>query len=165
MPVREKAEVEVLPMFMGRMHESMGQTLGAHALTEEEFWNGCDFVNELYVALIEGIDFNRVILEAGGMCSKKQDEDPDHQPKVQALYKHDSLIEDHNPEFNMEMSFCADCFRLCILRMQKHEVMHQADVEGTLPDERAPALPWPMPEDLAERMAELLKERKERWDK
>lgn len=164
MPVREKAEMAVAPMLAGTPSESMGQIIGAAALTSDQFWDVCDFINELFVALIEGTDFNRVILEASGLCSQKQDADPEHKPAVRALYKHDSLIEGHNPDYNMEVSFCADCFRLCILRMDKHEVMEQGDVENTLPEERAPTIGWPMPAKLAQQLAELLKERKEHWN-
>lgn len=162
MPVRDKAEVEVLPMLAGRLRSTMGQIVGASALGEEDFYNVSDFLNELFVAVFEAVDFNRVILEAGGMCTEKQDADPDHKPTIQARYKHDSLIEDHNPDYNLGLEFCADCFRLCILRVDKWRVMEQADVEETLPEDHAPE-GFELPEELVEQLASWCAKRKESW--
>lgn len=159
MPVRDKAEVDILPMFAGELHKAMGQVVGAEALGEEEFWDVSDFVSELFVKTMESIDFNRVILEAGGLCDQKQAGDPDHKPHVAARYKHDSLIEEHNPDFNLGVEFCADCFRLCILRLRKWEVMEQKDVAETLPEEHAPES-FELPGDLAEEFAAWCAKRK-----
>lgn len=164
MPVRDKAEVAVMPMLAGRAHWTMGQLIGFDGLSEEQYWNVADFMGELFVATMEAIDWNRVILEASGMCTEKQTADPDHKPKVQAIYKHDSLIEEHNPDFNQDVSFCADCFRLTILRLKKWEVMEQADVAETLPEERPPE-GWVLPRTLARELAEWLEKRKEAFTK
>jgi hypothetical protein len=162
MPVRDKAEVDILPMFAGELHKTMGQVVGAEALSEEEFWDVSDFVSELFVKTMESIDFNRVILEAGGLCDQKQAADPDHKPHVAARYKHDSLIEEHNPDFNLGVEFCADCFRLCILRLRKWEVMEQKDVADTLPDDHAPE-GYKLPEHLAGAFVRWVRQRKESW--
>jgi hypothetical protein len=162
-PVREKAEVDVLPLLAGKLHESMGHTLGAYALSEEQFWDVCDFVNELYVAVIEAVDFNRVILEAGAMCGEKQAADKDHLPAARqrhyGLHRDDSMFGEGE---GMQMEFCADCFRLCALRMEKHRVMEQEDVETTLPDEHArPG--WRLPDKLAVELADWVKRRREAY--
>jgi len=151
-----------MPMFAGELHTTMGQIVGAYALDEQDFYNVMDFVSELFVEVFEAVDFNRVILEASGMCTEKQEADPNHKPTVRSRYKHDSLIEEHNPDFNLGVEFCADCFRLCILRMEKWRVMEQADVAKTLPEDHAPK-GWKLPGQLAEELAAWLRNRKESW--
>lgn len=162
MPVRDKAEVGILPMFTGRLRFSMGHPLGADGLDDAQWFDAQDFVTELFVQTMESIDFNRVLLEAGAMCEKKQDADPDHQPKVRGVYKDDSLFRAPGSDLNMEMVFCADCFRLCTLRLRKHEVMVQEDVAETLPEEHPPE-GWKLPRHLAVEFAQWLKKRKETW--
>jgi hypothetical protein len=162
MPVRDKAEVDVLPMFAGELHKTMGQVVGAIDLTEDEFWDVSDFVTELFVTVFNSVDYNRVILEASGMCSEKQAADENHKPKVEARYKHDSLIEEHNPEFNLGVEFCADCFRLCILRVQKWNVMNDEDIVDTLPEDHAPEN-FKLPLRRAKQFATWCAKRKEDW--
>lgn len=152
MPVRDKAESNILPMFAGELHTTMGHVVGAFALDEEQYWDVSDFITELFVKVMESVDFNRVILEAGGMCSEKQAADPDHKPQVAARYSHDSLIEGHNPDFNLATEFCADCFRLCIMRQEKWRVMEQEDVVKTLPEDHAPER-FRLPSELAREFA------------
>lgn len=155
MPVRDKAEVTVMPMFAGPLRWTMGHVMGADSLNEDEFWEVGDFVTELYVATMEAIDWNRLVLEAGAMCSHKQEADPDHKPKVRGIYE-----DTHGEEnMNMNMTFCADCLRLVALRLQKHEIMEQDDVEGTLPEEHPPK-GWKLPPPLIREFAEWLKRRK-----
>jgi hypothetical protein len=163
MPVRDKAEMDVLPMFAGELHRTMGQVVGAAGLTEDEFWDVSDFVSELFVAIFQAVDYNRVILEASGMCAEKQAADPDHKPKVEARYKHASLIEGHNPDFNLGVEFCADCFRLCILRIEKWRVMEDEDVAKTLPEDHAPE-DFKLPLRLAKQFAWWCAKRKKVWD-
>lgn len=163
MPVRDKAEMDLLPMFAGELHKTMGQVVGAAGLTDEEYWDVCDFVSEMFVRIFNGVDYNRVILEASGLCSEKQAADEDHKPKVEARYKHDSLIEGHNPEFNLGVEFCADCFRLCILRIQKWKVMNDEDIVETLPDDHAPEN-FKLPLRLAKQFAWWCAKRKKVWN-
>jgi hypothetical protein len=163
MPVRDKAEVDILPMFVGELHKTMGQVVGAMGLTEEEFWDVSDFVSELFIAIFNSVDYNRVILEASGMCSEKQAGDEDHKPKIEARYKHASLIEEHNPEFNLGVEFCADCFRLCILRIEKWRVMRDEDVAKTLPEDHAPE-GFQLPLQLAKQFASWCAKRKKSWE-
>lgn len=155
MPVRDKAEIAVLPMFSGPLRWTMGTVMGANGLSEEEFWTANDFVTELYVATVEAIDWNRLVLEAGAMCSQKQELDPEHKPKVRGHYE-----DTHGDEgMNMTMTFCPDCLRLVTLRLQKYEIMSQENVEETLPEEHPPA-GWRLPQPLVREFAEWLKKRK-----
>lgn len=163
MPVRDKAEVDVLPMFAGELHKTMGQVVGAAGLTDEEYWDVSDFVSELFVAMFQSVDFNRVILEASGMCAEKEAADPDHKPHVAARYAHSSLIEEPNPDFNLGVEFCADCFRLCILRVQKWRVMEDSDIEDTLPEDHAPEN-FQLPLRLAKQFAWWCAKRKKVWN-
>jgi len=157
MPIRDKAEVSVLPMIAGKLRWSMGQVMGAEGMDEEQFWDACDFTSELFVAVVQAIDWNRALLEAGSMCSQREEEDPDHKPFARGIY-----VDTHGDEnMNMKMDFCPDCLRYVLLRMKKHEVLAK-DEDIEMPDDTPPK-GFKLNRKMALEMIDWIKRRKESW--
>lgn len=153
MPVRERAEEHLSRRVLGSVFFRHGQIDPSCVIDQKEFELVMSFVEEMYCAVIDLIDWNRIVLEAASRCSRLQEEDPDHlKGKKETEAAHEFAGE------KMGVTFCPDCLHQQLLTYEKDDPSAEID----RPD--GPPARFHITEELTREFANYLIHRKAAFD-